>query len=75
MTLDNGKIGVKYIVKDISLDFAIKRRLQVLGVIEGTTIELINKKRNGAIIFKVRGTRFAIGKGVAAGIIVGGDNE
>lgn len=76
MTLSGGKIGHKYVIQEISLAFDIKRRLQVLGLTQGTMIELINRKGNGAVIFRVRGTRFAIGKNVAEGIeIGGGDNE
>ena len=72
MNLSNGLIGHTYIVEDIQLESSIMRRLQMLGLTQGTSVEVLNKKRNGALIFKVRGTRFAIGKNVAEGILIGG---
>lgn len=73
MILSDGKIGSNYVVEDIHLELNIKRRLQMLGVTKGTGIEILNHKKNGAVILKVRGTRFAIGKKIANGIIVEGD--
>lgn len=75
MILANGKIGSVYKVEDIRLEEAITRRLQVLGLTKGTSVELLNKKRNGSVIFKVRGTRFAIGREVAQGIMIGGGED
>ena len=72
MNLSKGLIGHTYVVEDIQLESSIMRRLQMLGLTQGTAVELLNKKRNGALIFKVRGTRFAIGKDVAQGILIGG---
>lgn len=70
MTLRAGKIGSEYEVKDIQLEDRIKRRLQMLGLTEGTGVRILNNKRSGSIIMKVRGTRFAIGKQIAEGILV-----
>lgn len=75
MILSEGTIGNTYIVDDIQLESSIMRRLQMLGLTQGTSVEMLNKKRNGAVIFKVRGTRFAIGKNVAEGIIIGGGED
>ncbi len=36
-------------------------------------VTVMNKKRGGAMIIRVRGTRFAIGREFAEGIIVGGE--
>ena len=74
MVLADGKIGQSYHVDEIKLEEDLKRRLQILGLTQGTSLELLNRKRNGSVIFKVRGTRFAIGKHVACGIEVY-DNE
>lgn len=73
MRLLNAKVGDIYKVKSIKLELDVKRRLQMLGLTMGTGIEVLNRKRNGSIIFKVRGTRFAVGKKIANGIIVEGD--
>lgn len=75
MTLANGKIGNLYIVEEIQLEASLMRRLQMLGLTRGTSLELLNRKRNGSVIFKVRGTRFAIGSEVAEGIEIGGAND
>ncbi len=66
----NCKSGTKNIVSVINLNNDLERRLETLGLTEGTSFEILNKKRNGAIIIKVRGTRFAIGKDIAKGIRV-----
>ncbi len=64
------KSGTKNIVSDIKLNTNLERRLETLGLTAGTSFEILNKKRNGAIIIKVRGTRFAIGKDIAKGICI-----
>lgn len=70
MTLDLARIGTKYHVTDLKLQGVTGRRLEALGLTQGTKIELMNQKRNGAVIFKVRGTRLAVGKQIAHAIIV-----
>lgn len=71
MTLLEGKIKQTYSLCDIKLEERIARRLQMLGMTKGAHILLLNRKRDGSMIIKVRGTRFAIGKKYAAGIYVG----
>ena len=68
MTLDKGKTGQTYIVTEINLDEEIKRRLQILGVTKNSEISIINAKRHGALIVRIRGTRFALGRQFAHGI-------
>lgn len=70
MTLLEGRVGQSYQVLSSTETIQIERRLEALGLIQGTVIELLNRKRNGATIFKVRGTRLAVGKEIAAGIEV-----
>lgn len=70
MTLLEGKIGSGYRVEAIRLEDKITRRLQTLGLTEGTGIEVLNSKKSGSLIIKVRGTRFAIGRRIAEGITV-----
>ncbi len=50
------------------LELPVERRLEALGLTEGTSITVLNKKNKGAVIVKVRGTRFAVGNNIAAGI-------
>lgn len=70
MTLNNAKVGTSYTVENIDLKIDIKRHLEAIGMILNTTIEVLNKKRNGAVIFKVRGTRLAVGKNISQNITI-----
>lgn len=70
MTLSQGIPGTIYNVLEVHEEASIERRLAALGLISGTKITLLNKKKRGAVIFSVRGTRFAIGQSIADGILV-----
>ncbi|MBP3284216.1 MAG: ferrous iron transport protein A [Clostridia bacterium] len=70
MILTRGKKGQEYRTEQINLQENLLRRLEVLGLTEGTVISVVNKNFNGSMIIRVRGTRFAIGKKVAEGIFV-----
>lgn len=70
MTILEGKMKDSYVVTGITMEENIMRRLEALGIIEGTKLTLMNRKRNGAFIIKVRGTRWAVGKDIAKGILV-----
>ncbi len=39
-------------------------------MLAGTKVEILNNKSGGTLIIKVRGTRFAIGKGISKNIEV-----
>ena len=68
MTLQEGNAGAHYIVPGLDLPVELERRLEALGLIEGSTISILRKKRRGAMIIKVRGTRFAVGWGISSHI-------
>ena len=68
MTLLETKIDEWYRVKGITEPENVQRRLEALGILEGTRIEVLNRKKSGATIIKVRGTRWALGKQIASGI-------
>lgn len=70
MTLIEGRINQVYCIDKLLIDGNTSRRLQSLGLINGTDIKVVNKKRNGAIIFKARGTRLAVGKDIASKIVI-----
>lgn len=70
MTLQEGNAGSRYVVEKLDLPVTLERRLEALGLIEGTTILVMRKKRHGAMIIKVRGTRFAVGWGISTHIRV-----
>ena len=73
MTLLEGELGKRYYVRDIVLENTVRRRFEILGMTRGAMVTVINKKKSGALILKIRGTRFAVGKKFAEGIIVGGE--
>lgn len=70
MTLLEGQINQVYCIEELHTDGNTGRRLESLGLINGTDIKVMNKKRNGAVIFKARGTRLAVGKDIATKIIL-----
>ena len=70
MKISEGKIGKTYIVKGIELGLEVKRRFEILGMTVNSAVEIVNSKRSGTKIIKVRGTRFAIGRKFAEGIEV-----
>lgn len=71
MKLTEGKKGGKYIIENISAKRETESRLEALGLIQGSYVEIINKKHSGSMIIRLRGTRFAIGRDIADGITVG----
>ena len=70
MVLSDAKTGQNYKIEKIELDLKVRRRLQVLGMTQGTKISILNKKVSGPMIIKVRGTRFAVGKRFCDGIFL-----
>lgn len=70
MKLIKAKTGGKYRVNLINLEKELSMRLETLGLTNGTFVEVINKKNYGAMVVKIRGTRFAVGKNIAEGIDV-----
>lgn len=70
MTLQEGKPGRQYNVVKTKLPVELERRLEALGMIEGSRVQVLRKKKRGAMIIKVRGTRFAVGNGISSHISV-----
>lgn len=70
MTILEGTIRHDYIVTDLVMDKTIMRRLEALGINSGSRLQMMNRKKNGTVIIKVRGTRWAIGRPIAEGIQV-----
>ena len=71
MSLHDGNVHTAYTVHAIDLPLNLGKRLEALGMTEGTRVVLLGKKKSGAVIVKVRGTRFAMGKTIAQSIFVG----
>lgn len=70
MTLYDAEKGASYLIKGLYVEPAITRRLQALGLNDGTTVNVLNRKKRGALIIQVRGTRLALGKHISSNIEV-----
>ncbi|MDD6492701.1 MAG: FeoA domain-containing protein [Firmicutes bacterium] len=70
MSLFEGMKGNNYEIKGLYVEEGITRRLQALGLNDGTVVTVLNRKKNGALIIRVRGTRLAIGRHISQGIEV-----
>ena len=68
MNVSQAQKGKTYLVKTENLEGNIDRRLEMLGMTDQVKLMVLNKKNQGAVIIKVRGTRFAIGKEIADAI-------
>lgn len=68
MTLYQAQKNQEYIIKGLFVEEAVTRRLQALGLNDGTKIRVLNKKKRGALIIQVRGTRLALGKHLSSNI-------
>ena len=48
MVLEDAEINVTYLVEEVYLPRVLERRLDALGIINGTKIKVLNKKAHGA---------------------------
>ena len=73
MKLNDGAVNSTYRVVAIEgLELPVERRLEAIGLTSGTNVTILNKKKKGAVIVNVRGTRFAVGFNIAQGIEIEG---
>jgi len=71
MSLLYAPVGKKVKVINIVGGFGLQRRLYALGIVPGKLIKkVIQYPFGGPIIIEIGGTRFAIGRGMAAKIMV-----
>ena len=70
MVLKEGKNPHTYEVLSIHIELQLERRLQALGLTEGSLITILNNDKQGSLTAKFRGTRFALGKRIADNIEV-----
>ena len=70
MTLDRGAVGSSYTVECMDLPAQVEHRLEALGMTLGTKVSVLGSKDAGTLILKVRGTRFAMGRGITRKIEV-----
>lgn len=69
MLLINGRKGGKYRVQSLMLHHGLLSRLEALGLTGGAPLDIVERKKNGSMVIKLRGTRYAIGAEIAMGII------
>lgn len=68
MTLYEAQKDGNYVISGLYVEEGISRRLQALGLNDGTRIEVLNRKKHGALIIRVRGTRLALGRHISSNI-------
>lgn len=70
MRLKEGKNNRTYIVEEIHIELNLERRLEALGLTQGSEITILNNDKKGAMTVRFRGKRFALGRRIADNIIV-----
>ena len=70
MRLKEGKNHHTYVVERIETELNLERRLEALGLTEGSRITILNNDKKGAMTVKFCGTRFEIGRRIADSIFV-----
>lgn len=75
MTLLDSQKGNTYIIEKINLDSSVMHHFEILGMTNGVKITVMNRKKSGCVIFKLRGIRYAVGKEFAYGITVRRDDK
>ncbi len=70
MLLKDAAIGQTCIVENIKLPSQMEHRLQALGMTNNTPISVLNRKGQGILIIRLRGTRFALGYNITKNIEV-----
>ena len=69
MKLTEGLNNTVYTVSGMNLPLKIEKRLETLGMVQGTKLTLLNKK-DSALVVVIRGARFALGQEIARNIDV-----
>ena len=60
MTLKQGKNLLTYRVESISMELQLERRLEALGLTEGSLITVLNNDKKGSLTAKFRGDRKSV---------------
>lgn len=70
MLLKDALNGQTCVVEKMNLPFQLERRLEALGMTNETSVSVLNRKGDGILIIKLRGTRFALGSNITRNIEV-----
>ena len=65
MTLKQGKTSQTYRVVSLDIELKLERRLEALGLTEGSLITILNNEKKGSLTARSRGARFALGRRIA----------
>lgn len=68
LILKDAQIGCTYVVEALHLPFELERRLEALGMTHGAKVTVLNRKGQGILIIKLRGSRFALGYNITKNI-------
>jgi ferrous iron transport protein A len=63
-------VGRKGLVGKIVGGRSVCKRLNELGLVPGTEIEMVNRISNGPVMIRVKGSKLAIGRGLASKIYI-----
>jgi len=63
-------VGRKGIVGKIVGGRSVCKRLNELGLVPGTEVEMVNKIANGPVMIRVKGSKLAIGRGLASKVYI-----
>ena len=70
MRLKEGSDHHFYELEDKHMETGLDLRMGALGLTKGTRVEILNNQKEGAVIVKFRGTRFALGRKIADRILI-----
>ncbi len=70
MKLSQGEMGQTYRVLKIGIGEKTGRRLAALGLTDEARVTVLQERKNGSVIVRVRGTRLAVGQAIASQILV-----
>ncbi len=68
MTLYEGETGKSYRIHSIVTKEELAARLRALGIREHATTVILSRRKKGAMIISIKGTRMALGRKIAEGI-------
>ena len=63
--------GDQVYIVSINAGWGLQRRLADMGLTSGLKVRVIRSQRHGAVVLDVRGSRLALGRGLAHKIMVG----
>ena len=75
MPLAMAQPGETVTVIGVRAGWGLQRRLADMGLTPGVQIRVVNSQMSGPVLIDLRGSRVALGRGIAQKIIVKGSNR